>query len=498
MELKKLANYKHIVIQCHDIPDADSICSGFALQCFFHSLGAHASLVYGGGTPISKPNLVMLLQMLKIHIAHVDELPPGMDLLITVDCQRGAGNVHHFGLPENTDVVMIDHHRAEAPENENTLIWPHLASCATVVWELLNRAGYEMDSRVQTALYYGLYSDTNGLSELRHPLDRDLADLPNDAGMVKKLKSSAVTIDELSTIGGALTNSEIFSNIGLFRAEPCDANLLGFVGDIAQQVAHMDCCVIYCAQKHGLKLSIRCSSREIMANEIAEFLCRDTGSGGGNLEKAGGLLSFSKIAEIGGGEPEQYLKSRIYEYLNNYDMVYAGENDEDFEAMQLYKKLPIPVGFVNSTDIFPDGAKITVRTLEGDVDTNTGDGIYFMIGVQGEVYPIKKERFEAGYNVTGEPYLEKGEYQPMVIDRASGERHGILKSAMACVPKGDNIVRARVLDKETKVFTNWDTEKYFHGSKGDYLVAKEGRYEDCYIVRRDIFLSTYKPVRKRQ
>ena len=490
MELKNLARHNHIVIQCHDVPDADSICSGFALQCFLRSLGADPVLVYGGPEAISKPNLLMLLELLKIEIARVDALPPETDLLVTVDCQRGAGNAQNFAAP-GAAIVVIDHHRPEIPEGEDTIIRPHLASCATLVWSLLTREGFAMDSRVQNALFYGLYTDTNGLSELRHPLDRDLAELPHDAGLIRKLKNAAITLDELDIIGETLREREIIRNIALFRAAPCDGNLLGFAGDIARQVAQIDCCIVYCRQRHGLKLSILSCAREIMAGEIAGFLCRDVGSGGGNIEKAGGFMSFAKIAEADGtASPEDYLRKRVTAYLDNYDLIYAADGT-DFASMPLYKKLPRPVGFAPSTDIFPAGAKITVRTLEGDVDTVTCEEIYLMVGVLCEVYPILRKRFEDDYRILGEPYGKESEYAPAILDRLTGERRGILPFTKTCVPKESKLVRARELEKDAKVFTRWDTDSYFYGGPGDYLAANEDDYADCYVVRRDIFLSTY-------
>ncbi len=503
MILKELAEFKNIAIQCHNIPDADTICSGYALQCFLHSLGAQAKLVFGGPQKITKPSLLLLVEMFKIEIEHVAELPPETDLLITVDCQRGAGNVQNFDLPENAKVAVIDHHRPEIEEGESVVIRPHLGSCATLVWDMLRKEGYDMDLRLQNALFYGLYTDTNGLSELRHPLDRDLAELPSDAGMIRKLKNSAITLEELDIVGSILKNYEIKQNIGLFRAVPCDANLLGFASDIAKQVAGLDCCVVYCELQSGIKLSIRSSVREIMASEIAAFLCRDVGSGGGNTEKAGGFLSFSSINELPDSLasklqkneqdslPVAYLKLRISDYLDNYDLIYADNNNIDFAAMPLYKKLPTPVGYAASTDIFPDGTKITIRTLEGDIDTVTKENIYLMIGILGEVYPIMRSRFEVAYNATDEPYRQQTEYQPILLDRVTGERREVVPFAKKCVPKGTKLVRARILEKDTKVFSYWDTDKYFFGSKGDYLVANEGKYDDCYIVRGDIFGDSY-------
>ncbi|MDR1065021.1 MAG: DHH family phosphoesterase [Oscillospiraceae bacterium] len=492
MLLRDLTKYRKIIIQCHDVPDADAIASGFALQRFFRAAGAEPLLCYGGPAKIQKPSLIMMLELLRIEISHIDELPPGTELLITVDCQRGAGNVKNFALPDGAAVVVIDHHRPEIAESENTVIRPHLASCSTLVWDMLKSEGFPMDKSVQNALFYGLFTDTNGLSELRHPLDRDLAECEADAAVLRTLKNSAITAEELDIIGETLQNREMIGSVGFFCAEPCDANLLGFTSDIAQQVVHIDCCVVCCEQPHGLKLSIRSSAREIMASEIAEFLCRDAGSGGGGVEKAGGFMSYKAIAEISGGaEPKEYLKSRIRAYMDNYDLIYAGNNEPDFGAMPLYKKLPQPVGFARSADVFTAGTKITVRTLEGDVDTVTDEAVYLMVGIRGEVYPILRETFERSYRVLDEPYVNNTEYPPVILNRINGERREILPVSKTCLPKEVKLVRAARIQKDTKVFTDWDTEKYFKGSAGDYIVANEGYFSDCYIVRGDIFDESY-------
>ncbi|MCL1829100.1 MAG: hypothetical protein FWG32_06355 [Oscillospiraceae bacterium] len=201
-------------------------------------------------------------------------------------------------------------------------------------------------------------------------------------------------------------------------------------------------------------------------------------------------MSYAKIAEITKDSRDEYLKSRIRAYRNNYDHIHAGEF-EDFGNMPLYRKLPNPVGFAPGADVFPENTKITIRTLEGDVDTITTGDVYLMIGIRGEVYPIKKERFDLSYTVPGGPYRTKAEYTPAVINRFTGEKKVILPYAKTCIPRENKLVRARVLEKDTKVFTQWDTERYYHGGPGDFLAADEGGYSDCYIVRRDIFRESY-------
>jgi phosphoglycolate phosphatase len=496
-DITKLAAYGDIVIQCHDIPDADAIGSGFALQCRLRSLGANASLIYGGRARISKPNLLMMLDTLEIEIFHTQALPPDTKLLITVDCQRGAGNAQYFDLPEKAEFFVIDHHRAEIPEGDHTIIRPGLASCATLVWDMIDKDGFSVagDYRMCNALYYGLFSDTNGLSELRHPLDRDLAELPYDPAFVRKLNNSAVTLDELVLMGETLKSCEVIENIGLFRAEPCDPNLLGFVSDIAKQVVGMDSCVVYCEQPQGLKLSVRSSAREIMADEFAAFLCQEAGSGGGSIEKAGGFLGYKQLEGLSGGLPaDDYLRRRIRGYISNYDYIYTNSHAIDFGKLPLFRKRARPVGFARSAEIFPDKTKITVRTLEGDIDTVSGEDVYLMVGIQGEVYPILRDKFEKSYAVTGGRYEETWEYPPEVIHRSTGERRSILPFTYACLPRGEKLVRAKPVERDTKVFSYWDLEKYFYGMRGDFLVANEGDYGDCYIVRRNIFFDSYEAV----
>lgn len=102
MRLEELLTYDPIMVQCHDNPDADAIAAGYGLCRYFESRGRRAYLIYGGRNKIQKPNLLLMLKHLDISITHIEdaaayiqELPGGKlpGLLVTVDCQYGAGNV---------------------------------------------------------------------------------------------------------------------------------------------------------------------------------------------------------------------------------------------------------------------------------------------------------------------------------------------------------------------------------------------------------------------
>lgn len=162
--LKKFHAYQKICIQCHDNPDADALASGYALYSYFESMGKEVHLVYGGKNCITKPNLLLMVKELEIPVEYVQELPE-CDLLITVDCQYGSGNVTKF---QAENVAIIDHHQCGMVQNEFHYIRSNLGSCATVVWDLLNSQEYDVNRKLKlsTALYYGLYSDTNQFGEM--------------------------------------------------------------------------------------------------------------------------------------------------------------------------------------------------------------------------------------------------------------------------------------------------------------------------------------------
>jgi phosphoglycolate phosphatase len=118
-----------------------------------------------------------------------------------------------------------------------------------------------------------------------------------------------------------------------------------------------------------------------------------------------------------------------------------------------------------------------------------------MVGIDNEVYPIKREKFEREYEFTGESYAPSAGYPPSIIDRLNGKRVPLPPHTRTCLPKASKQIRAIKLRRPTKVFTNWDKEKYFLGQAGDYIAAPETDFHDVYIINQKIFAETYVPVR---
>lgn len=499
MRLSELEGYNKITIQCHDNPDADSIGSGYGLFVYFKSKGKDVSFIYSGINLIKKKNLELMVEKLCIPIEHVSNSEVINGLLITVDCQYGAGNVTKL---KAENVAIIDHHQIEIENIVLSEIRSDLGSCSTLVWDMMCKENFDFSDKKKlgTALYYGLFSDTNQFTELFNPLDMDMRDsVPFEKSLINLFKNSNLSLHELEVAGIAMIrhiyNDDYF--YAIIKSKPCDPNILGLISDFLLQVDVVHTCVVYNELKEGYKFSVRSCIKEVNASELASFLSEKIGSGGGHWEKAGGFIS-KKLYEdyFPTLHSEAYFSQRMNEYFDNCEIIRAGEYKVDQSKMKDYKNKKIKMGYVKASKVLPIDTPILIRTLEGDIEMVVEEELILLIGVKGEVQPIKVTEFkqcyltlDGTYNV--EAFAEENGYIPTIRNRSDGSVKILTDYAKTCVLNEETHIHAIQLDHMVKVFTIWDTEKYLLGKPGDYLAVRSSNEDDIYVVEKDVFDKTY-------
>lgn len=503
MRLSDLEPFNPITIQCHDNPDADTLASGYGLYCYFSGKGKDVRLVYSGRNRIQKSNLCLMVEKLQLPVEYIPvaeaETARLKGLLITVDCQYGAGNVTPLSAEH---VAVIDHHQVEIRQEELAEIRSNLGSCSTLVWKMLTEENYEVsdDNGLGTALYYGLFSDTNQFSELYNPLDMDMRDaIPVDKSLITLFRNSNISLRELEIAGIALIRYSYNDDyeFAVIKSQPCDPNILGLISDFLLQVDAIKTCVVFNEVNDGYKFSVRSCIKEVNASELAAYLAEGMGSGGGHYEKAGGFISLKLYEEkFPTMHAEGYFNNRMTEYFDSFELIYAESYEVDLRRMQTYVKRRIPVGYVKAGEVLPIGTPITIRTLEGDIDLTVEEDLYIMIGIKGEVYPNRREKFRESYRALDEAYNPEGlvnrpEYAPVIKNRNNGQDMLLADYAHVCVPTGEVHIHARPLEKGVKVFTEWDKSKYMLGRPGDYLAVRCDDRHDIYVVEKDIFARSY-------
>ncbi len=503
MTLKDLEQYSPITIQCHDNPDADAIGAGYGLYCYFSEKGIPTRLVYSGRNKIQKSNLCLLVDKLNIPIEYIKSRrkePLHLEgLLITVDCQYGAGNV--TGLTADVTAI-IDHHWEEIDNVPLSIISPKLGSCSTLVWKLLKQEGYRIqdDNYLGTALYYGLYSDTNQFSELYNPLDLDMRDeISYNKSLITLFRNSNLSLSELEIAGIAMIRYSFNEDyqFAVIKAKPCDPNILGLISDFLLQVDVIKTCVVFNQVNDGYKFSVRSCIREVNASELAAYLAEGIGSGGGHYEKAGGFISMRLYEEkFPTLHAEGYFNNRMTQYFDSFDIIYPQNYQIDLSIMKQYEKRKVPMGYVKADEILPVSTPIVVRTLEGDIELTVEKDLYILIGIKGEVYPIRKEQFEQTYLKLNKKYgtnecVIKADYVPTIKSRETDQYLVLTDYANVCIPTGEVKICAKPLERGVKIFTSWDKDKYMMGRPGDYLTVRCDDLQDIHVVEKDIFANSY-------
>lgn len=509
-DLSSMLAYDAVVLQCHDNPDPDTVGSAFALLRFFSAHGVPSTILYGGYREISKPNMVRLIDTLRIPIRFVakevtdvrDVWPKAMrPLLITVDCQAGSSNVSRIACEE---CCVIDHHFMDGGQSVRyAIVNPYLGSCATLVWMLLCAAGFDLKDHpdISTALYYGLYTDTNSLSEIHHPVDLDMLDsLVFDEELIRQLKNNNITRDELKTVSRALRGAEylVAHRLALTQAEPCDPNILGLINDLVRQVEGVDVCVSYCPYHDGIKLSIRSNSiRSVMANELSAFLTRGLGRGGGTMDKAGGFFRLPR----GATSARAMLTERLEAYFVDTEVLTAGAYRPTEKEMRRYRKRKQMTGYVVLEEVCPRGTRVIVRTALGDVSYAVGEESYLLVGSGGDVRPIQRDAFAKCYVPTEETFVFAPEqaavgafYAPTIRETTYGGVMDLLPHVRACHPQEDIVFYIKPLRRRTKLFTSWYPEGYIAGNAGDYLSIRAKDHRDALIITPDVFHSVFEPL----
>lgn len=499
MQLRDFLSYEEIYIQCHDSPDADALASGFGLYTYFHNRGIRTHLIYTGRFRIQKTNLVLMVEKLHIPIEYVEEgsLSLSDELLLTVDSQYGAGNItkipaRHIGI--------IDHHQVEIHDIPDSLILSGYGSCSTVVWKLLREEQLDPNDYpdLATALYYGLYSDTQQFTEVHNPADKDMHDaLKYRNDIFSLLKNSNISASELEiaaiAILRAVHNKE--KRYCLIKSEPCDPNILGLISDLGLQVDSADLCVVYNELSDGMKFSVRSCTRETKACDLASWLSGDLGSGGGHLEKAGGFINrWLYESRYGTLRTEDYFSIQIQNYLDSFDILDARTGHVDPSGMQIYRRTKLPVGYVIPTQFLPSKTPITIRTMEGDLDLIISEQTYILIDLQGKVFIKSKEEFNEHYLPTEDAYHSSALYLPTIKNRLTGTQIGLADYIHACVPLENTIVMATALKRACKLFPLCDSETYMLGNIGDYLAFRKDHPDDLFIMSKEVFEKTYENI----
>ena len=195
-----------------------------------------------------------------------------------------------------------------------------------------------------------------------------------------------------------------------------------------------------------------------------------------------------------------YLVNRSESYFRDCDWIVAAEygqiHAEEIKKLPFFHKRKIAWAYVKTTDMVSVGKTLRIKSLENEsgLEIVAAEDTYIMIGCRGEVYDIRRHKFENSYEITEEPldvFEQMMDFWPEVQMLPEREFLSIDQYAHLCYPKPGAGIYGRRLEKRTKIFPVGEGHEYFLGREGDYMAVSPDDLTDIYVIRGDIFEQTY-------
>ena len=146
-----LLSHDNYCILSHRRPDGDTIGSSAALCLGLRSLGKKAHVLFNEEV---SPRFAWL------HEGLTKEAEEEGDTIISVDVASPGMLPKSFMHLLGKIALRIDHHDAATSFTEVELVDGGSASCAELVWDVLEAAGVAMDQTIAEAVYVGTSTDT--------------------------------------------------------------------------------------------------------------------------------------------------------------------------------------------------------------------------------------------------------------------------------------------------------------------------------------------------
>lgn len=147
----------HIVLIAHRNPDADSLGSASAL--YSYALRLQKRVSFYCVTERIDPRLAFLPWFEKV----TSRFPADADLALSFDCASAA----RLGTEAGCEVINIDHHASNEKYGVVNIVDTTAISTSQVLYERFKEAEVQINPKMATALYAGLFDDSAGFTSAK-------------------------------------------------------------------------------------------------------------------------------------------------------------------------------------------------------------------------------------------------------------------------------------------------------------------------------------------
>ena len=284
-----------LLILTHDYPDPDALASAYALHYLVQKAGLRSKIVYGGNIGRSENReMVRLLKIPASKLRSSDfRFYPNIAL---VDTQPGFEN-NSFPKKRHAAIIIDQHIASQTPEAGFVMIDTEAGSTSALLARELLAKGFDLSTKLATALVYGILSDTLDFSRTtnRETIDTYFELLPlADMKLLARIQNPSRPRQFFGEMLHGIRNAQIRQRLVVSH--------LGEVGNpdlVAQMADFLLTCEgtqwAFCTGRYGdyLHFSIRTNLTDVSAASALRSIVDNPRSAGGYGQVAAGKIKIS-------------------------------------------------------------------------------------------------------------------------------------------------------------------------------------------------------------
>jgi nanoRNase/pAp phosphatase (c-di-AMP/oligoRNAs hydrolase) len=321
--LQALEGPAPLVILPHDNPDPDALASAAALKFLVRELAGKEAVIAQGGIVGRAENRAMLTY-LNIDLRPVGELNLANGALVAlVDTQPGRTN---NSLPAGVKpTVVIDHHPAYDQYDGVPFLDLREAygATSTILTEYVRESRLEIDSKIATALFYGIMAETQDLGRESTPADIAAAQFLYpyaNKRRLGKIENARVPREYFAAFHEAIERAQIYGCV-VVSVLP-QVQYPDMVAEVADFLLRLDEVEWACAIgrfEDYLHVSLRTTEREVNAGDVLQQVLGSRWAGGHDMI-AGGRMRVSGDGPAATEAAAAEIRSRLLTTLGAGDV----------------------------------------------------------------------------------------------------------------------------------------------------------------------------------
>jgi nanoRNase/pAp phosphatase (c-di-AMP/oligoRNAs hydrolase) len=280
-----------LIILPHDNPDPDALASAAALKYLARELLEKDAVIAQGGIVGRAENRAMLTY-LKIDLEPVSGLNLSADSLVAlVDTQPGRIN---NSLPRGiVPAVVIDHHPAYADYRQVPFLdlRDEYGATSTILTEYVREARVDLESKLATALFYGISAETQDLGREATPADIAAAQFLypyTNKRRLAKIENARVPRIYFRAFRDAIERAVIYDRVVVsILPEVQYPDMVAEVADFLLRLDEVEWACAIGGFRDNLHVSLRTTERDVNAGDILQRVLGSESAGGHDMTAGG-------------------------------------------------------------------------------------------------------------------------------------------------------------------------------------------------------------------